>query len=76
MESGQNDSNDLMQTITAINRLVLNVDLPYVIKNFELPKFMNKIMTQADQIQTQAEQIQRLEKVLKAKDRKIEFLVG
>ena len=68
IELSLNSPECLVKVVTLLNSYVFNIDLPYVIKEFDMPPFMAKILEQEKQIKT-------LEKKLAAKSQQVEFLV-
>ena len=72
---GRNSPNDLMKVIGLVNKFVLDIDLNYVVKEFERPPFMDEILCLEKSNCEKSELIKRLERKVDAKDKQIAFLV-
>ena len=67
-KAGQYDADFVVKTLSAMMPLIMDIDLPYTVKDFELPPFMKIILDREKTISAQQIEIKRLRKDIKVKD--------
>ena len=67
-KQGQYDADFVVKTISVMMPLIMDIDLSYTVKDFELPPFMQTILDHEKTISDQESEMERLREEMKVKD--------